>query len=80
MGTLSEVLRRFVFVSELASTLMMSFGLVALIANDVVANFGVILAGLLVAWTVSRYPDLIIGMIIGVIVLSGVHRILQLKF
>jgi cation transport ATPase len=48
-------------------------------ANDVIANLGVILAGFLVAWTGSRYPDLVIGLVIGVIVLSGARRILQLK-
>ncbi|CCK77935.1 MAG: cation transport ATPase [Oleispira sp.] len=105
LGALSEVLRRFVFGSEPVSTLMMGFGLVALIANvtclmlifknkeggahmkaswifsanDVIANLGVILAGFLVAWTGSRYPDLVVGLIIGVIVLNGSRRILQLK-
>ena len=39
----------------------------------------VILAGGLVAWTGSRYPDLVIGLIIGVVVLNGARRILQLK-
>lgn len=39
-------------------------------ANDVVANLGVILAGGLVALTGSRYPILVIGLIIGVIVLN----------
>lgn len=48
-------------------------------ANDVVANLGVITAGLLVAWTKSPYPDLVIGTIIGVIVLNGARRILQLR-
>lgn len=48
-------------------------------ANDVIANLGVILAGILVAWTGSRYPDLVIGLVIGVIVLAGARRILQLK-
>jgi len=48
-------------------------------ANDVIANLGVILAGGLVAWTGSRYPDLVIGLIIGVAVLNGARRILQLK-
>ena len=48
-------------------------------ANDVIANLGVILAGALVAWTGSRYPDLIIGVIIGLIVLNGARRILQLR-
>jgi hypothetical protein len=47
--------------------------------NDVIANLGLILAGFLVALTGSRYPDLVIGLVIGVIVLSGARRILQLK-
>ena len=105
LGALSEVLRRFWYGSEPVSSLMMSFGLVALMANawclvliaknrdggahmkaswifsanDVIANLGVILAGFLVAWTGSRYPDLLIGLLIAVIVLSGARRILQLK-
>lgn len=105
IGVLSEVIRRFVFGSEPASVLMMSFGLLALAANvaclvliskskddgahmkasyifsanDVIANAGVILAGALVAWTGSRYPDLVIGLIIGFVVLNGSRRILQLR-
>tara|TARA_R110002072_G_scaffold7773_4_gene41514 strand:- start:10576 stop:11475 length:900 start_codon:yes stop_codon:yes gene_type:complete len=105
LGAMSEVIRRFVFGSEPESVLMMSFGLVALIANslclvmintqrdsgahmkaswifsanDVIANLGVIAAGLLVALTGSRYPDLVIGFIIGLIVLNGARSILQLK-
>ena len=105
LGALSEVLRRFIFGSEPVSTLMMSFGLVALIANviclvllsknkeggahmkaswifsanDVIANLGVILAGFLVALTSSRYPDLLIGLVIGLIVLNGARRILRLE-
>jgi hypothetical protein len=49
-------------------------------ANDVIANLGVILAGFLVAITGSRYPDLVIGLVIGLIVLNGARRILQLKY
>ena len=105
LGALSEVVRRFVFGSDPHSSLMMSFGLVALAANvfcllliaqhreggahmkaswifsanDVIANLGVILAGGLVAWSGSRYPDLIIGFIIAGIVLNGARRILQFK-
>ena len=105
LGALSEVVRRFMFGSEPISELMMSFGLVALIANslclvlinkqkdsgahmkaswifsanDVVANVGVILAGVLVAATGSRYPDLVIGLIIAIIVFIGAQRILKLK-
>ena len=48
-------------------------------ANDVIANIGVILAGLLVTLTSSRYPDLVIGLIIALVVLNGARRILQLK-
>jgi cation transport ATPase len=48
-------------------------------ANDVLANLGVIVAGILVAWTSSPYPDLIIGTLIGLVVLSGARRILALK-
>lgn len=48
-------------------------------ANDVIANSGVILAGIAVYWTGSRYPDLIIGLIIGFVVLNGARQILRLK-
>lgn len=48
-------------------------------ANDVIANLGVIAAGVLVGWTGSPYPDFIIGTIIALIVLNGARRILQLK-
>lgn len=104
-GALLEVGRRFWFGSEPVSTLMMSFGLIALAANvycliligknkdggahmkaswifsanDVIANTGVILAGALVAWTGSPYPDLVIGLLIGLIVLNGARIILRLK-
>ncbi|WP_216606733.1 cation transporter [Acinetobacter lactucae] len=48
-------------------------------ANDVIVNLGVIVAGILVAMTGSRYPDLIIGLIIVLFVLNGARKILQLK-
>lgn len=48
-------------------------------ANDVIINMGVIIAGALVAWTGSRYPDLVIGTIVGLIVLDGARRILALR-
>jgi len=48
-------------------------------ANDVIANIGVIVAGALVTWTGSPYPDLVVGTVIAVIVLSGARRILRLK-
>lgn len=49
------------------------------LANDVIANAGVIVAGVLVAWTGSRYPDLVIGAIVAFVVLNGARRILALK-
>ncbi len=48
-------------------------------ANDVIANIGVITAGVLVALTDSHYPDLIIGTIIGLIVLNGARKILSIQ-
>ena len=48
-------------------------------SNDVLANLGVITAGLLVAWTGSALPDWIIGAVIGVLVLIGAVRILRLR-
>jgi Co/Zn/Cd efflux system component len=47
--------------------------------NDVLANLGVIAAGALVAWTGSRFPDLVVGALIGLLVLSGAVRILRLR-
>lgn len=43
--------------------------------NDVIANLGVITAGLLVAYFDSAIPDLIIGAIISVVVLYGSYQI-----
>lgn len=48
-------------------------------AHDVLANVGVIAAGLLVSWTGSNYPDLLIGTLISLLVLNGARRILQLQ-
>jgi Co/Zn/Cd efflux system component len=48
-------------------------------ANDVLINVGVIVAGGLVAWTGSNYPDLFIGGLIGLVVLLGARRILALR-
>ncbi|RSO16397.1 cation transporter [Acinetobacter pittii] len=48
-------------------------------ANDVIVNLGVIVAGILVAITGSRYPDLMIGLIIVLFVLNSARKILQLK-
>jgi Co/Zn/Cd efflux system component len=47
-------------------------------SNDIVINLGVIIAGILVNWLQSGYPDLIIGVIVFMIVIRGALRILQL--
>jgi len=102
-GALFEVIRRSVFGSEPESSLMLSVGAVALLANviclaliykhkeggvhmraswifsanDVIANLGVILSGVLVAAMGSRLPDLIVGAIISIIVIRAGLRILK---
>jgi len=43
---------------------------------DVVANIGVILAGVLVLWLGSPYPDFIIGTLIGLYVIKEAVEIL----
>ena len=45
--------------------------------NDVIANVGVILGGLLVWWLDTRWPDIIIGIVISVVILRGAKRILS---
>ncbi|MAM60014.1 MAG: hypothetical protein CMH11_00800 [Maritimibacter sp.] len=45
--------------------------------NDVIANVGVIIAGLLVYTLDTRLPDLIIGAIVGIIVLRGGMQIMK---
>ena len=45
--------------------------------NDTLANLGVITAGVLVAWSGSRIPDLLIGTAISLLVLHGGWRILR---
>lgn len=47
--------------------------------NDVIANLGVILAGILVWTTQSSWPDLIVGLIIACIVLTGGVRIARIS-
>ena len=100
---LVDIVRRLVFGSEPVSTLMMTIGLVALVANticlvliskhrdgevhmraswifsknDVIANVGVIAAGLLVWVTESRIPDMLIGLIVALVVLRGGLLILE---
>jgi Co/Zn/Cd efflux system component len=48
-------------------------------SNDVVVNLGVILAGILVFLTKSKFPDLIVGTIVFVIVGQGAFKILKLS-
>jgi len=47
-------------------------------SNDIIINSGVIVAGVLVYFTQSKYPDLVIGLIIFAIVVRGAMRILKL--
>lgn len=47
-------------------------------SNDIIINGGVILAGLLVLFTGSALPDLVIGATVFVIVIRGAIRILKL--
>jgi Co/Zn/Cd efflux system component len=49
------------------------------LANDVLANLGVIAAGIIVQFTGSPYPDLVIGTMIALVVLWGARRILRLR-
>lgn len=46
-------------------------------ANDVIANTGVIIAGALVWWLNIRWPDLLIGTVVAVIVIRGAFMILK---
>ena len=48
-------------------------------SNDVIANIGVISAGIVVYFTQSPYPDLIVGTIIFLIVVRGAVRILKIS-
>lgn len=47
-------------------------------SNDIIINTGIIAAGILVLLTQSKYPDLIIGAIVFLIVVRGAFRILKL--
>jgi Co/Zn/Cd efflux system component len=48
-------------------------------ASDVLANLGVIAAGLVVAGSGRPWPDWVIGAAIGLVVLAGAIRILRLR-
>ena len=100
---LVDIIRRVIVGSEPVSVLMMTVGIIALIANvyclrlidkhkdgevhmraswvfsknDVIANTGVILGGVLVWVSGSRWPDLIIGTLISIIVLNGARHIIN---
>lgn len=47
-------------------------------SNDIIINGGVIIAGVLVNWTNSKTPDLVIGAIVFVLVIQGAMKILKL--
>ena len=100
---LIDIARRILLGSEPESMLMISVGLLALVANiiclkmieqhrhgevhmraswifsknDVIANAGVIVGGLLVWELDNRWPDLIIGSLIALLVLNGARLIIQ---
>ena len=46
-------------------------------ANDVIANLGVIIAGVLVMTLNQRWPDIVIGSIISALILRGAYRIIN---
>ena len=48
-------------------------------SNDVIINLGVIIAGILVYFSKSNLPDLIIGTIVFVLVIQGARKILSLS-
>ena len=48
-------------------------------SNDVIANIGIIIAGILVYFTKSGYPDLVIGTLVFALVAKGAFRILKLS-
>jgi Co/Zn/Cd efflux system component len=47
-------------------------------SNDIIVNGGVILAGILVYFLESKWPDLIIGGIVFTFVMRGAIKILKL--
>jgi Co/Zn/Cd efflux system component len=47
-------------------------------SNDVIINLGVIAAGVLVLWTQSNKPDLVVGAVVFAVVVMGAVRILKL--
>lgn len=47
-------------------------------SNDVIVNLSVIVAGVFVYFTNSKYPDLVIGTIVFLLVAKGALRILKL--
>ena len=98
-----DIVRRFIWGSDPESILMISIGIIALIANticlmliskhkdgevhmraswvfsknDVIANLGIIIGGVLVYLLGSRIPDLIIGITITIVVIRGGIGILK---
>jgi Co/Zn/Cd efflux system component len=47
-------------------------------SNDVIINAGVIVAGILVLLTQSKYPDLVVGTIVFLVVVRGAIKILKI--
>jgi len=53
------------------------YGQAGLFKNNVIANLGIITAGVLVSLLASPLPDLVIGLIISVVVIKGGVSIIQ---
>lgn len=98
-----DVVRRFYMGSEPDSLLIMTIGVLALLANvtclkllskhrdgevhmraswifsknDVIANLGIIISGVIVYFTQQAIADLIIGLVIAIVVIRGGFAILK---
>jgi Co/Zn/Cd efflux system component len=98
-----DIIRRFILGSEPVSALMISVGILALIANliclsmiqqhkdgevhmraswifsknDVIANLGIIISGVLVWALESNWPDLLIGSLIVLVIFNGAMHIIR---
>ena len=47
-------------------------------SNDIIVNIGVIVAGSLVKFSGTAYPDLIVGAVLFILVARGAFRIMKL--
>lgn len=75
--TLTE--RKILRIALALNATMFVIGLIAGLFTraDLVVNIGVILSGAMVAITKSRYPDLIVGCLVGLFVIKESYEILM---